>query len=221
MRLRNLPCQDTKNLEIKTDQKNVTKIITDLSLFAEQIPDLNNFHNYWQTYRQTRCNPDVRRSLTAVSVQQCQTVCNFVQQESYTNVQSTICRFVPLFPTLFDSRSMTWLSVIFLGFQLCSCLQHGSRQSLRVICPCSFPFHSSKQGNEQLSLSNLRQISFVEIFAQRGFLLGFLFLFKEVTDPQRSIESKRTLVCPCPTAITSGGGPAAAKGLLASRTKSN
>ena len=71
MRLRNLPCQDTKNLEIKTDQKNVTKIITDLSLFAEQIPDLNNFHNYWQTYRQTRCNPDVRRSLTAVSVQQC------------------------------------------------------------------------------------------------------------------------------------------------------
>ena len=68
MRLRNLPCQDTKNLEIKTDQKNVTKIITDLSLFAEQIPDLNNFHNYWQTYRQTRCNPDVRRSLTAVSV---------------------------------------------------------------------------------------------------------------------------------------------------------
>ena len=141
MRLRNLPCQDTKNLEIKTDQKNVTKIITDLSLFAEQIPDLNNFHNYWQTYRQTRCNPDVRRSLTAVSVQQCQTVCNFVQQESYTNVPSTVCTFVPLFAT--------FRSVIFLGFQLCSCLQHGSRQSLRVICPCSFPFHSSKQWNEK------------------------------------------------------------------------
>ena len=78
----------------------------------------------------------------------CLTVCNFVQWESYTNVPSTVYRFVPLFATLFYSRSMAWLSVIFLGFQLCSCLQHGSRQSLRLICPSSFPFHRSKQRDE-------------------------------------------------------------------------
>ena len=133
----------------KIDQKNVAKIITGLNLFAETKILI------WIIFKMLADIQSITDKPAAILMcdgHWLRLACNNVWQFATLFDGSPILTFHQQFTDLSPCLQLCSMAVQWLGFQLsfqfCSCLQHGSRLSLRLMCPCSFPFHRSKQRDE-------------------------------------------------------------------------